>query len=203
MRDVVKIILGNILITFSYAFFTVPREIINGGVTSSALIVHSLIGANVTTVANILTIALAVSCLIFLGKEYFIKTIFSSICYMLFFYLFYSFKLAININIVLAIIISAVLVAIGYYLCVSSNASTSGFDVIALILNKKNPKINIASALRVINIIVLVFGFLAFGYESIIKGLVFTVLYSGILKLLFNKGFKFLSNSLSWKRVPC
>lgn len=201
MRDIVKIILGNILITFSYAFFTVPREIINGGVTSSALIVHSLMGTNVTTVANILTIALAVSCLIFLGKEYFIKTIFSSICYMSFFYLFYSLKFTININIVLAIIISAVLVAIGYYLCVSSNASTAGFDVIALIINKRNPKINIASALRAINIIILLFGLLAFGYESIIKGLVFTILYSGILKVLFNKGFKFLPNLVSWKKV--
>lgn len=201
MRDIAKIILGNILITFSYAFFTVPKEIINGGVTSSALIVHSLIGTNVTTVANILTIVLVISCFIFLGKEYFVKTIFSSICYMSFFYLFYSLKFTININIVLAIIISAVLVAIGYYLCVSSNASTAGFDVIALIINKRNPKVNIASALRVINIIILILGFLAFGYESIIKGLVFTILYSGILKVLFNKGFKFLSNSTSWKKV--
>ncbi len=202
MKDIIKIILGNILITFSYAFFTVPMEIINGGVTSSALIIHSLIGTNVTTVANILTIALVVSCFIFLGKEYFIKTIFSSICYMSFFYLFYSLKFIININIVLAIIISAVLVAVGYYLCVSSNASTAGFDVIALIINKRNPKVNIASALRVINIIILLFGLLALGYKSIIKGLVFTILYSGILKVLFNNGFKFLLNSASWKKAP-
>lgn len=201
MRDIAKILLGNILITFSYAFFTVPREIINGGVTSSALIVHSLIGTNVTTVANILTIALVVSCLIFLGKEYFIKTIFSSICYMSFFYLFYSLKFTININIVPTIIISATSVALGYYLCVSSNASTAGFDVIALIINKRNPKLNIASSLRVINIIILLFGFLAFGYKSIIKGLVFTMIYSGILKVLFNRGFKFLPNSVSWKKI--
>ncbi|MDW8801729.1 YitT family protein [Clostridium sp. A1-XYC3] len=202
MKDIAKIILGNILITFSYAFFTVPRKIINGGVTSSALVVHCLAGTNVTTVANILTIILLVSCLLFLGKEYFIKSILSSICYMSFFNLFYLLGFTININIVLAIIISAILVAVGYYLCISSNASTVGFDVIALIINNKNPRIEIASALRFINIIVLLFGLLALGYESIIKGIVFTIIYSSILKTLLKNGFKIILNPLSLKKMP-
>lgn len=37
-RRLGKIVLGNVLMTFSYAFLTVPLKIINGGVTSFALI---------------------------------------------------------------------------------------------------------------------------------------------------------------------
>ncbi len=190
MKDILKIILGNILISFAYAFLTVPQKIINGGVTSSALILHCVFGTNLGITTNILTVILLLVCLIFLGKEYFAKSILSSICYMLFFNLFYSLPLVINVNIVVVVIISSILVALGYYLCISSNSSTVGFDVIALILNKKNPKINIGVALRYINIVVLLFGFLAFGYTSIIKGFAFTILYSSILKILLKKNFQ-------------
>ncbi|MFJ5621279.1 YitT family protein [Peribacillus loiseleuriae] len=187
MRDIIKIIAGNISMTFAYAYLIVPNEIINGGVTSSALLLHALSGYNIALLANFVTGLLLIICLIFLGKEYFFKSILSSLCYMLFFNLFYSLNISIDVNIVIVIIISSILIALGYYLCITANASTVGFDVIALILNHKNKKVDIAVTIRIINLIVLLFGLFVYGYPSIIKGVAYTLLFSYLLKKMLNR----------------
>ncbi|KMY50723.1 YitT family protein [Peribacillus loiseleuriae] len=187
MRDIIKIIAGNISMTFAYAYLIVPNEIINGGVTSSALLLHAISGYSIAMLANFVTGLLLIICLIFLGKEYFFKSIVSSLCYMLFFNLFYSLNISIDVNIVIVIIISSILIAFGYYLCITANASTVGFDVIALILNHKNKKVDIAVTIRIINLIVLLFGLFVYGYHSIIKGVAYTLLFSYLLKKMLNR----------------
>ncbi|MED3563818.1 YitT family protein, partial [Bacillus xiapuensis] len=185
MKDIIKIMLGNIFITISYAYLIVPYKIINGGVTSSALILHVVTGMNIAVLANIVTILLLLLCFVFLGKEYLFKSILSSCCYMLFFNFFYAFKISVHLNIIAIIIIASVLLSIGYYLCITANASTVGYDVIALILHHKNKKIEIAVAIRCINLIILFIGLSVYGLTSIISGIVFTFVYSYILgKLL-------------------
>ncbi|WP_336862580.1 YitT family protein [Peribacillus frigoritolerans] len=187
MKDLLKIIAGNISMTFAYAYLIVPNEIINGGVTSSALLLNALLGYNIAMLANLVTGLLLIICLVFLGKEYFFKSIVSSLSYMVFFNFFYSLNIQFDMNIVLVIFISSILIAIGYYLCITGNASTVGFDVIALILHHKNEKIDIAATIRIINLIVLILGLLVCGYASIVKGIAFTLLFSYLLKKMLDR----------------
>ncbi|MGE7763015.1 YitT family protein [Peribacillus sp. NPDC097895] len=187
MKDLMKIIAGNISMTFAYAYLIVPNEIINGGVTSSALLMNALSGYNIAMLANLVTGFLLIICLVFLGKEYFVKSIVSSLSYMLFFNFFYSLNIRFDLNIVLVVLISSILIALGYYLCITANASTVGFDVIALILHHKNKKIDIAVTIRIINLIVLVLGLLVYGYSSIIKGVAFTLIFSYFLKKMLDR----------------
>lgn len=187
MKDLLKIIAGNISMTFAYAYLIVPNEIINGGVTSSALLLNALLGYNIAMLANLVTGLLLIICLVFLGKEYFFKSIVSSLSYMVFFNFFYSLNFHFDMNIVLVIFISSILIAIGYYLCITANASTVGFDVIALILHHKNEKIDIAATIRIINLIVLIFGLLVYGYASIVKGIAFTLIFSYLLKKMLDR----------------
>jgi uncharacterized membrane-anchored protein YitT (DUF2179 family) len=187
MKDLLKIIAGNISMTFAYAYLIVPNEIINGGVTSSALLLNALLGYNIAMLANLVTGLLLIICLVFLGKEYFFKSIVSSLSYMVFFNFFYSLNIQFDMNIVLVIFISSILIAIGYYLCITANASTVGFDVIALILHHKNEKIDIAATIKIINLIVLILGLLVYGYASIVKGIAFTLIFSYLLKKMLDR----------------
>ena len=187
MKDFLKIIAGNISMTFAYAYLIVPNEIINGGVTSSALLLNALLGYNIAMLANLVTGLLLIICLVFLGKEYFFKSIVSSLSYMVFFNFFYSLNIQFDLNIVLVIFISSILIAIGYYLCITANASTVGFDVIALILHHKNEKMDIAATIRIINLIVLILGLLVYGYASIVKGIAFTLIFSYLLKKMLDR----------------
>lgn len=187
MRDILKIILGNIFITLAYAFITVPNEIINGGVTSFSLILEGVFSIDIRVIVNIVTVALLFICLIFLGKEYFYKSIISSICYVIFFNFLYSLPINININIYLGAVIAAIMVGIGYYLCITAKSTTVSFDIVAIILNKKNRKFDIAISMRYINITIILLGLLNYGVEAIILGIIFTIIQSYILKYLLNR----------------
>lgn len=182
-----KIIFGNSLIGISYACLVVPHEIINGGVTSLALIVNAISEAGIANLANVITLLLLLLCLIFLGREYFFKSILSSFCYLFFFNFFFSLHLNIDLPLTPSIILASALIALGYYLCISANATTVGVDVIAIILHHRNKKIDIAIAIRSLNYLVLLSGFWIFGWTSIMKGVLFTFIYSYLLKKLLNR----------------
>ncbi|WP_270579259.1 YitT family protein [Eubacterium sp. AF05-24] len=183
MKDIIKIILGNIILTFAYALITVPNHIINGGVTSFSLIISQLINTDVTEIANIFTIILLLLSFIFLGKEFVLKSLLSSVCYMFFLSFFHVLPISFIMNPIICVSIAGIMVGLGYFLCISANASTVGFDVIALILNKKNRKFNVALTIRYIGIAILMFGIISFGISSVIYGILFTVIETSTLNI--------------------
>ncbi|MGL4911803.1 MAG: YitT family protein [Romboutsia sp.] len=181
VKDILFIMMGNLFIGFSYANWMVPNEIINGGVTSLSLILQKMLDIPLLYLSNGLTVLLLIICLTFLGKENFSKSIASSFFYSFFFSLFHAISLDITINAGVDLLLASAGIAFGYYCCISRNASTVGMDVIAIIINKKNEKIDIAKAIRYINFLVLAFGFLVYGFKSIIIGIIFTFINSYIL----------------------
>jgi len=155
MREVLRIIAGNICITGAYAFITVPCHIVNGGITSFSM--------DISFFTNAITILLLILCFFQLGKSFLLKSLLSSICYMLFFSIFYALNIVFPLPMPLAVLMASVMVGFGYYLCISSNSSTVGFDVLAIILHNKNDSFPIAVTMRYINVIVVLLGFASYG----------------------------------------
>ena len=184
LRDILKIIIGNILLTAAYAFITVPNKIVNGGVTSCSLIISNFLPVDISIIANIFTVILLALCFFKLGKENFLKSIISSICYMGFLSFFRSLGIEFIMNPLICVVIASILVGMGYYLCISANASTVGFDVIALIVNKKYPMIQVGTTIRVLSIAVLTMGLFTYGYMAVIFGILFSVLETQVMNVL-------------------
>ncbi|MGX7132064.1 YitT family protein [Enterococcus songbeiensis] len=180
-KGIAKIILGNVFLGLAYAKWMKPNNIINGGVTSLAMIFEKASGIPILWLTNGFTLILLCVCLLFLGKENFFKSILSSICYNLFFSLFYLSPLNFSVNIIVDFIFASFVIALGYYCCISANASTVGMDVIALVINKHNPNFSIANGIRTINFIVLAFGFFVYGWKSIVIGIAFSFVHSYLL----------------------
>lgn len=84
----------------------------------------------------------------------------------------------------LAVLVSALLVASGYWLCISSEASAVSFDTLALILNKTSKHFDVAITMTVINILVLSMGLLVFSIKAVLAGVCFTILQGAFLKIL-------------------
>lgn len=185
MISILKIVVGNLLITFSYAFITVPNGIVNGGVTSFSMILSSVTDLGISFYTNCITILWLVLCLFFLGKSYLAKSIASSACYMLFFSFFngIGFGFA-SIPMIISVLIAGLLVGIGYFLCLSAESSTVGFDVIALILHNKNNKIKVSKAMRYINLFVILLGLFSYGLLAVIYGVIFTYIQTTVVHLL-------------------
>lgn len=176
------IVLGNVLMTFAYAFLTVPLKIINGGITSFSLILSGVTGADTAVIANVITALFMILCYICLGKDYFMGSMLGGVCYMVSFSFFHSLDICLIPNRPLAVVIAAVLVGTGYFLCISQHSTGVSFDTLALILHRWNPRINIAIAMFVINLCVLTMGSLYYGLESVLFGIAFT----GIQTLTLN-----------------
>ncbi|MBO0430781.1 YitT family protein [Enterococcus sp. DIV0660C] len=186
-KNILKIIVGNVFLGFAYANWMKPNNIINGGVTSVAMILEKISQIPIFYLTSGVTVLLLIFCWFFLGKGNFLKSIVSSICYNLFFTMFYLLKLNVQINLVVDFLFACVFIAIGYYCCISANASTVGMDVIALAINKKHPEFSIARGIRYINVMVLALGFLTYGVKSVVIGILFSLLNSYILDFLLKR----------------
>ena len=187
MREILRIVIGNICITSAYAFITVPRHVVNGGVTSFSMILHVFLPVDISVITNCVTVVLLGICLYFLGKAFLMKSFLSIICYMVMFIIFHAIGYRLSIPVLPAIILAAILVGIGYYLCISASSSTVGFDVLALVLHKRYEKLDVAITMRYINIGVILLGFASYGGISILIGIGFTILQTQVLKLLLQR----------------
>ncbi len=188
MQSIAKIILGNILITASYAFITVPNGIVNGGITSFSMILSSVTGISISIYTNLITVILLLFCLLFLGRNYLAKSIISSVCYMVFFSIFSSLNMGyLHLPIWINVFVASILVGIGYYLCLSAKSSTVGFDVIALILHSKNEKIQVSKVMRYINFAVILAGLFSYGLYSVLFGILFTYVQTTVIHLLLEQ----------------
>ena len=47
-KDILFILIGNLLITSAYAFITVPHEIVNGGITSFSMVISNIIHCDIS-----------------------------------------------------------------------------------------------------------------------------------------------------------
>ena len=187
-----KIIIGNFFMGLAYAKWMKPDAIINGGVTSVAMIINKATHIPLLYLTNGVTVILLFVCWYFLGKQNFFQSILSSIAYNFFFSLFYTLSFHLQINLLVDFVLASIFIAFGYYCCITSNASTVGMDVIALIAHEKNPKINVAKMIRYLNFVVLGFGFFVYGFKSVLIGIVFSFVNSWILN-------QFLSNDKKWQ----
>lgn len=172
------------LLGIAYAKLMVPQKIINGGVTSLSLILSNFFPFKVTYFANILTVCLLVLGLVVLGKYFFFSSILSSISYLFWFNLFYFLPFSIQINLVVDFLLAVLLIAIGYYCCLSEGSSTAGLDVFAIIIHKNHPKFSVENALRYLNISVLIVGSISYGIRSVVVGILFSFCFTKVLSLL-------------------
>lgn len=185
-----KIFIGNILLGLAYAKWMVPNKIINGGVTSLALVVSKITQLDIVYLTNGITIGLLLICFFFLGKGTLLRSLFSSVCYLSFFSFFSHWDVSLTTVLPLDFALACVVIALGYYCCLSAEASTVGMDIIALIINQKQPKFSVSKCIRYLNYLVLTLGFVTYGWQAILLGLLFSYLYSWILEKLLASDFK-------------
>ena len=190
IKAIGKVIIGNVFLGLAYAKWMKPDGIINGGVTSIAMILEKVTGVQIFYLTSVITALLLLFCFVFLGKGNFFKSIISSVCYNLFFALFYLSDINLQVNIVVDFLLASVFIAVGYYCCISANASTVGMDVIALAVNKRHPEFSVARGIRYINFGVLALGFLTYGVKSVVIGILFSLVNSYMLEFLLKKDSK-------------
>ncbi|MDE6666898.1 MAG: YitT family protein [Clostridia bacterium] len=192
-RSVIRwviLIFGIVMMSCSVYFFQTPNDITLGGIAGVAVIINSFLPDAVKVVLTqgvimaIINILLLILGLIILGKQCTVRTIFCSLFYTAFIWLFEYFHVIEHINQavgnfteagevattltnqpLLELVYAILLFGIGGALVFNCGASSGGTDIIALIL-KKFTNINVGMALMIIDMIVVCISFYTFSSVS-------------------------------------
>lgn len=140
----IEIVIGVICLDIAYYFFLQPTSLVTGGIMGISIMVEDFLPFSPSIFMYICNISLLILGLFTLGKDFFIKTCFTSIFSPTVILIFENtletdlFLRSINQNnwYFASMIIAGIFTAIGLGLCFRRNATTGGIDIIQKIMTK-------------------------------------------------------------------
>lgn len=171
--DLMVVILGNFLIALGVNLFILPCDVLSGGVSGIAVALQPVFHLDPTIVINVLTLGLFVLGMIFLGREFTVKTIVSAIVYPIFISFLNTALADVHVtdNQILASLYAGVCVGGGLGLVMRCNASTGGMDIPPLVIHKLTG-LPLHNLVMLTDGAVVVLGALTYGLEASMIGLI-------------------------------
>lgn len=186
----IMVIFGNTLLALGAALFILPFDIDNGGLTGISVILKEVFDPGILIfVLNWIIFFIG---LIVLKKEFALKTLLSTIVYPLMLNLFLNTNLPQIITSeindpLLAAMIGSGLVGIGLGIAYRAGASSGGFDIFFIILNKyKGIKISVSTFIT--DLIIVLTGLFTVSISSSLYGLICVVITSYLIEFITIRG---------------
>ncbi|MEG1629843.1 MAG: YitT family protein [Erysipelotrichaceae bacterium] len=181
MRNLMLILIGNLLIAIASGVFILPNHIVSGGVNGIALVLQPIFRLPTQVMINILIGLTFIAGFIFLGKEFAVKTVISSLIYPLYLDIILKYVPSFSYNIIIATIISGLMVGVGIGLVLRAGASTGGMDIPPIIINKFTG-IKISKLVLIMDSTTVILGFVFYGWKVVLMGLLSVFLCSKTLE---------------------
>ena len=191
------ITIGIIVASIGYSFFVVPNNIVTGGVSGLGVLLMNLLnGFDPSLTILIANIIFLVVGLFFVGKDFFLKTVYGSIAFPLFIELTgliyetigYDLTTA-NLDITLIILFAAILIGYGLGLSIKHGGSTGGTEVLQKIAFKYF-HIPFSISLYVFDGVVILLGMVLLGnVQNSLYAIVFTILMGYVMDSIIFSGF--------------
>ena len=139
IKNLLFILLGNLLFAFGVVAFVIPAGTLSGGTTGIALCIYRGFDVPVSVSVIVINIVTMIMGFVVLGREFFMTTILSSCLYPIFLAImqFVLPSSGLVDEIILNIIFGGVLIGAGVGLILRFGGSSGGVDIPALILSKK------------------------------------------------------------------
>lgn len=167
----ISIIIGNLLLAFAVAFFIIPNDILTGGVAGVAIALSPLLNISVETIITSMMVICFVLGSFFLGKDFALETIASSILYPVFLNIMSSLAVPLGVDPILASLYGGLISGLGIGIVFRVGASTGGMDVPPLILGKYT-KIKTHSWMIIVDGLTILLGITTFGLNAALIGLI-------------------------------
>lgn len=192
LQDLVYINIGIILMAFAYSFFLEPMDIVTGGVSGLGIIFKHLWQSDPANVILVLNLALLIVGLFFLGKDFFVKTIYGSIAFPLYIKLFSLLAEVTNFKITDLFLITtfaSLISGIGLGLVIRHGGTTGGTEIPQKILFKYF-HMPYSVSLYILDGLVVIFGFIAYrNLEIILYALIYIAIAGAIMDAVIFSGF--------------
>ncbi len=183
------ILLGNFFVAVGTVFFIVPAGLITGGATGIALALHEFFHFPLPLGIAAVSLTLFIIGLIFLGREFALSILVSSVFYPIFVGLCEEFVKYADITtdaLVLNLAGAALFIGYGIAIVMRQGASTGGFDTVSVILNKKLG-VSTALSFSIFEILSMLTQVFYSTVEQILGGVFLTLAYTALLNALLSK----------------
>ncbi|MDD3191517.1 MAG: YitT family protein [Bacilli bacterium] len=193
VKEVGFITLGVMLSSFSFSFFLSPKNFVIGGASGIGTLLFGLFGWDPALTILIINIILLFVGLFFLGKEFFLKTVYGTLLYPVFikgFDLLYQWLQPNPINDHLLIIIfAAIIMGFGLGIVIKYGATTGGTEIPQNILLKYFHIPYSVSLYLIDGIVVICSIFVFHDFSLILYGIIFIYLSGFVIDQVVFSGF--------------
>ncbi len=148
-------IVGSLLYATAIKIFISPNHIAPGGITGISTILNYLLGTPIGTMILILNVPLLILAIIFIGGEFTVKTIFSTVLISVAIDLLPNFYIYKG-NLLLAAVYGGVISGAGLALVFLRGSTTGGSDLASRLLRKRLPYISMGRMIMVIDVCVII-----------------------------------------------
>ena len=171
--EICAILIGNLLLAISVAYFVLPYDILSGGVAGIAVITKALFQWPETIVIDVLVVGLFVMGAVIFGKEFALKTALSSVAYPVFLNILVEvFPYDLGINELFACIFGGIIAGAGMGIVFKHGASTGGTDIPALAVHKYTG-IDVDKVILFNDCLCTIAGLFTFGIEHVLYGIIY------------------------------
>lgn len=183
---------GIIIMSFAFSFFLVPMDVIIGGVSGLSIILRKWLDFDPALIVLILNMILLFLGLLFIGRNFFLKTVYGSLAFPGFIALFSILARVTNFYLddyFLIVIFSSILSGIGLGLVIKYGGTTGGTEIPQKIM-AKYLHMPFSLSLYILDGAVIFLGFLAF--QDIVKVLyavIFMFITGFVIDLVVFSGF--------------
>lgn len=171
--DALSLLVGNLLLAFGVAYFIIPNNILSGGVAGLAIAISPLLKIEVDTLILVIIGLTFILGILFLGKEFALKTLTSSILYPALLKIMGVIEYQVPLDPLLASLYGGLIMGAGIGLVFRAGASTGGMDIPPLILQKYT-KVKVHTWIMIIDGLTILLGMATFGLNSVLIGLIST-----------------------------
>lgn len=187
MNRIITIIIGSLLVSVAYNLFLIPHEILSSGLSGIAIMLGLITPFNTGVLNFLLNLPLLIIGVFKLGKRFILYTILSVVIISLGLYIVPIKQ--ISTEPILSSLFGGVLTGIGVGLIFRVSASSGGFDILAMLLNKKKdfPLGALLSAMN--GVVVIISGFI-FGWDAALNTMVAIYATGKVVDMVHTKHIK-------------
>ena len=188
-ENLLKILIGNMILAFSVNMFILPFEFIAYGTTGLALLANHYFQLPFNAVVTSINVIMFVIGLLFLGKRFALTTLLSTMIYPVFLELTANVSeiFVLTSDPLVAAIVSGLLSGLALGLVIQSGASTGGMDIPPLILEKKY-KIPVGLSMGIMDASIMLAQTVFAPTSGILCGLVFIVIVTIVMNRILVTG---------------
>lgn len=190
IKEIIVMFVGMFLMSAAVYYLMMPNDLVLGSLSGLVMVLAKVIPLKISTLTLILNILLLIAGYVFIGKDFGLKTVLTSLMlpmYLRIFEIITPNTESLSGNLVIDLVCFMVLISSGQALLFNMNASSGGIDVIVKILNKYLG-LKMGQGLTIAGFVIAFTSIFVYDRQTMVISLVGTYIY-GIVLDRFCDGF--------------